>query len=198
MNPSTRPDNNYRSYSGDEQVPSGLNLTGIDDTTISTFLKLSDGIHDQTVTNLKVQGGLETSVDMDWATNMSILGDFGCGGTPSDNVLRAKGPFRNIAFSGFLWAYGQRNGIDIELGNHFDQASGLGSGCDLTGINQHMNGERVTFAVGWVVPFTVKYSSHCCEYLIWESLKLKVYVAFKHLVRFILRIPNGTKGPSWL
>jgi hypothetical protein len=199
MNPSIRPDNNYRSYSGNDSIPNGLDLTdAASDTTISTFLKLSDGIHDQNVENLKIPGGIETAVDMDWATNVFIHGDFGMGPNLSDNVLRAKGPFKNIGFRGMLHQYGQRNGIDIELGNHFDQAPGMGSGCDLRGIDGHQNGDKVTLAIGWVVPFTVKYNPDYVKYLVWESLKLKAYVALKHLVRWVMRIPAGVKGPSWL
>ena len=200
MNPSMRPDNNYRSFAGEDKVPDNLDLSAASkNQTISTFLKLSDGIHDQDIKVGWVPGGLETAVDLDWATNVSVTGgSFGTWGKATDNILRAKGPFKNIRFSGTLNSYGQRNGIDIELGNHFDQHPGLGSGCDLTGIAPHPNGDKVTFAVGWVIPFTVKHSYSNHKYLIWESFKLKAYVAFKHLVRLIIRIPHGTKGPSWL
>lgn len=196
---STRVDVNYLSITGASQelalpIP---DLTAVDGSQYATVLKMSDGVHDLDLTGLKVPGGHETAVDLDWATNVSLRGDFGLGPVPSDNVLRVKGPFKNVKLSGFIWSYGQRNGIDIEIGNHFDQASGLGSGCDLTGLEAHMNGDRVTVAVGWVVPFTVKLS-HRQEYLIWESLKLKAYVAAKHLIRLVLKIPAGTKGPSWM
>lgn len=197
-NPSTRPDVNYLSVSGEQKFIATSDLSAVDGSLYASVLKISDKAHDFSLTGLKVPNGHETSVDCDWSTNVHIEGDFGLGDVPADNILRAKGPFRNITFSGYIHSFGQRNGIDIELGNHFDQSPGLGSGCDLTGIEPHLNGNRVTFAVGWVVPFTVKYKRGNCEYLIWQSLRLKAYVALKHLVRLVLRIPAGTKGPGWL
>ena len=197
MNPSIRPDINYLSVIGDQHMPVQRDFSAVDGSLYASVLKFSDGIHDQEIKDLVVPAGNETAVDCDWATNVGIAGQFGDGPVQPDNVLRFKGPFRNCSAAGFLLQRGKRNGIDIEVGNHFDQHLGLGSGLDLTNIEPHKDGGRVTFAVGWVVPFTVKYKRANLEYLIIESIKLKLYVATKHLLRLILRIPAGTKGPAW-
>ena len=203
MNPSIRPDKNYLSFTAATQddiprhSPINLQEAGTD-ATISTFLKLSDGIHDVVISDAVIPGGLETAVDLDMAENVHVSGDFGSVFAWSENVLRAKGGFKNISFAGRLWSCGCRNGIDIELGNWMDQTYRISRDCDLRFMEAHKNGTRVTFAVGWVVPFTVRYDRSSCEYLIWQSLKLKAYWIAKYLVRSALRIPVGTKGPDWM
>lgn len=207
MNASVRPDLNYCSITADGYADPAMegktDFSDVDGSKVASVLKISDGAHDRELKDLKVPAGCETAVDLDWAKNVRVSGSFGIppqlgvAQVQPDNLLRLKGPFVDCAFAGFPYQKGKRNGVDIEIGDHFDQHPGLGRGWDLLGMEAHMNGDRVTVAVGWVVPFTGKYNRAHCEYLIWESLKLKAYVATKHLIRWILRIPAGTKGPSW-
>ena len=198
---STRPDVNYLSIAGnvysDPAQTGRTDFSDVDTTGIASVLKVSDESHDLGFKGLVVPGGNETAIDCDWSKNVSFAGDFAKGGVQPDNVLRAKGPYDGVKWVGKIWQYGKRNGIDVELGNWFDQAYGMGRNADLTGLDGHMNGDKITFAVGWVVPFSTKYNPDYHEYLVWESIKLKLYVLAKFAIRFILRIPKGTKGPSW-
>jgi len=196
LNASVRPDINYSSTTGDNPFGDRRDFTDVNGSDYATVVKLSDGIHGQTITGLRVNNGHETSVDMDWATDMTIGGDFGLGPQLGDNVIRSKGPYDRIKYFGTAHSRGQRNG-DIELGNHFDQHPGLGGSCDLTGMLPHADGLGPnTVTIGWVRPFATKLGPNCKQ-LFWASAGLKVYVATKHLIRWALRIPAGVKGPSW-
>lgn len=196
MNPSIRPDINAVSVTGDAIFPAGIDLESIDGMKFASTLKLTDGIHDQVINNLRVTQSTETSVDMDWATNMEVGGDFGLGPVLGDNVLRSKGGYKHIKYRGTLHSRGQRNG-DIELGDWFDQNYTISRTCDLTGILPHADGKgKVTVVIGWVMPFTTKLGDNCR--VLWiQSIGLKLYVIAKFIIRFILRIPKGVKGPSW-
>lgn len=194
---STRPDVNYISIAGNQAFLGTRDFSRVDGSLYATVLKASDGVHDQTLTNLKVPNGHETSIDCDWSTNMRFEGDFGLGPQLGDNVLRGKGGFKNLAYAGTLHSRGQRHGCDIELGDWFDQNPAISRGCDLTGILPHADGQGPNrVAIGWVMPFTTKLGPNC-KRLFWLSLGLKVYVLVKFVIRFFLRIPRGTKGPSW-
>lgn len=196
-NASTRIDVNALSVAGDTLFPVGVDLEAVDGSQYASTLKLSDGIHDQLIAGLRVPQSKETSVDMDWASYMAVGGDFGLGPVRGDNVLRAKGGYKHIKFFGQLHSRGQRNGIDIELGDWFDQNYAISRTCDLTGMLPHADGQGPnTVVIGWVMPFTTKLGPNCKQ-LYWESIKLKAYVLAKFAARFVLRIPRGTKGPSW-
>ncbi len=197
MNPSISPDINYLALSGEQQFTGPTDLSGVDGSKYATTLKLTGGIHGQMLNGLQVAQSKETSVDMDMARDMTVGGDFGLGPVGGDNILRAKGGFRRIAFAGQLHSRGQRNGIDIELGNWMDQTYALSWGCDLRGMLPHADGQgENTVAIGWVIPFTVQLGDNC-RVLRWESLKIKLYVVAKFFIRLALRIPKGTKGPGW-
>ena len=197
MSDSTRIDVNFLSIDGDNPFVGPCDLSNVDGSKYATTLKLTDGIHDQRITGVKVAQANETSVDLDIATDLSVAGDFGLGPVKGDNVLRAKGGFRRIAFSGTLHSRGQRNG-DIELGDWMDQTLLKPSwGCDLRGMLPHADGQGPnTVAIGWVVPFTTRLGANC-KLLLWQSLLLKCYVPTKWLIRLCLGIPKGVKGPDW-
>ena len=159
---STRPDVNYLSVVGDQGFPAIRDFSEVDGHNYASTVKLTDGIHDQVIDNLKIAQSTETSVDMDWATNMEVSGDFGLGPVRGDNILRAKGGYRHIKFRGQLHSRGQRNGIDIELGDWFDQNYAISRTCDLTGILPHADGQGPNrVAIGWVMPFTTKLGPNC-------------------------------------
>jgi hypothetical protein len=62
---------------------------------------------------------------------------------------------------------------------------------------EHRDGGPVNVVTGWVVPFSIHLSGDC-EWLWWESMKLKAYIVAKFIVRAVLRIPRGVKGPSFM
>lgn len=197
MSSSTSIDVNFLSVTGNQQFIGPSDLSDVDGSKYASVLKLTDGIHDQTLHDLRVNNGVETSVDMDIATNMSVNGDFGLGPQLGNNVLRAKGGYSHIKFGGTLHSRGQRGGVDIELGDWMDQSYAVNKTCDLTGILPHADGKGPNIvAIGWVMPFTTKLGANCKQSY-WQSFLLKAYWPTKWLIRTILRIPKGTKGPSW-
>lgn len=199
MSASTHVDNNlysvYGNRHGSDEVLTldGLDLGSENITGIDTPLKISHSIA-LTGMNVVVPCGLETSVDIDVCVGVNLNGDFGVGGYNPQTPLRIKGNSHHIKLSGRLHARGAR-GVDVEIGNWMDQDYGLSGTIDLTEL-KHVDGNKIRVAIGWVKPFTVKLGPNC-SYAFWDSIGLKFYVPAKRLLRLLLGIKQGEKGPEW-
>lgn len=193
---SIRTDVNFVSFAGQTGIIPSLDFTTVNSSQYATILKVSDGCHDISFSNLDMPSGNETAVDMDMTINGIIQGKFG-GAIQPDNVLRFKGGCIDCKAIGTLRVRGKRNSVDVEVGDWMDQSYKMTKGLDLSGLTIHSDGGKNRVAIGWATPFSTKLGSNC-QYLVIESLKLKLYWIAKWIVRKILRIPLGTKGPSWM
>lgn len=194
MNPSTRLDVNCYSVAGEvDRDLTGLDLREIDGSQFSSLLKIT---HCRRVTGIQVlvPQGTENAMDLDDVESAVIDGHFGFGPVKGDQVITIKGGCRNFRVTGILHSRGTRS-ADIEIGNWFDQNQRLTS----SGILdfRHADGGKIRVAIGWVVPFSVKLRG-ACTYALLPSLKIKAYFLTKYVVRSVLRIKQGQKGPSWL
>lgn len=194
MSASDRPDVNFNSiYAEHGQQIDGMDLSKVDGSQYSSPLKIS---HSFAIvgSHLVIPQGLENAVDIDLCDGVHLSGEFGTGPVQGDQVITVKGGTKNYTLEGTLHSRGNR-GYEVGVGNWFDQSYGIG-GKGLIDLN-HQDGGKVRVAIGWAIPFATKLGNNC-KYMPFESLKLKAYFIIKFLVRFALRIPIGTKGPSWL
>jgi hypothetical protein len=192
-NNSTKIDVNKVSFYGEEN----LNLDDImihneiDDLDIASMLKIS---HCQNVkaNHVIIGQGAENAVDISCSENVSLSGIFGAIGIPCDQVITVKGGCRNINLYRYIDTPATKRKAHIEIGNWMDQSYKINKDITLDFIGQ----DKIYVAVGWAVPFSVKLKSNC-KYLFWRSVGLKFYWLAKFLIRLVMRIPKGTKGPNW-
>jgi hypothetical protein len=174
----------------------GLDLTTAPDTTMSAPLKIAhvSDVHGESV---KLPQFRENAVDIDVATNIRLRGEFGTLGVApaGGQVITVKGGSHAIDLGGTILSDPGRQGAHIQVGQWMDQTYAMTSGVSLDFI--HPDALPVYVVTGWVVPFSVRLHG-ACRWLFVESMKLKAYIIFKFVVRLILRIPKGVKGPSWL
>jgi len=196
-----RQDNNFFNLPGDNfdlsspEVPS---LIDIDATAFSSAAKIS---HKNNITgqNLKVAQCNENAVDIDVSTNINISGDFGLPDKDgkigrADQVITIKGGCSNISVSGVIHSQPTRGKAHVSIGNWMDQDYRMNSNIYIN--LKQADGSPINYSTGWVKPFSVK--ANGAKWMVVESLELKVYWVIKYLVRLVMRIPQGTKGPSWL
>lgn len=172
----------------------GLDLSGVD-RNLSAGLKITHtrDVHGRGLTLPQCR---ENSVDIDVAEDTVLDGVFGTLGMApaSGQAITVKGGSARTTLSGEILSEPGRQGAHIQVGNWMDQDYRLTSGTKLD--FKHRLGGPVYVVTGWVVPFSTTLRG-ACEWRPWESLKLKIYVVAKFVVRFLLRIPKGTKGPAW-
>jgi hypothetical protein len=216
MNASTRIDVNYVSVSGPQNavtinagsataytpvnynISKAQNLTPEAPCDYASILKFS-GAQGVTMTNLLVSQGAENTVDINnEAANIKLVGDFGytninratCGEYSFDQAITIKGGSHDITITGTLHNKGA-----VELGNWSDQST---SKCYNVILDlRSTDGSKIDVILGRVDTKTVTLLGDC-QINKWESFKLSTYWWAKSLIRNILRIPVGTKGPNWI
>lgn len=200
MSESTHIDNNPNSiYGVVGRDISGEDRTNLDATVVDAPLKLS---HSQHIigTGLKIAQGQENSVDMNVCEDVDIAGDFGLPDASgkkgrADQVFTIKGGSKRIRVAGKVFSEATRGKAQVVVGEWSDQSYVPSSQVTLDLFSHTV--EPVYYATGWVVPFTV-HGKTGMKWLFWESVGHKIYWVTKWLVRLVLRIPQGTKGPNWL
>jgi len=201
MSDSTRPDLNFFNLPGDNYdlgAPTNPSFTNLDATAFSSAIKISH--HTNVVgSNLKVAQCEENAVDIDLSHNVNLNGRFGLPDDTgkigrADQVITIKGGSTNISIAGILCSKPTRSKASIVIGEWMDQDYSMSSDIHLNLVN--LDGSPVYFATGWVKPFSVH--GNGAKWLFWTSMGLKAYWILKWSVRLIMRIPKGTKGPSWL
>lgn len=212
MNSSIKPDiNGFSCYGnvgaviGQEDIPSSAIIPS-DEFPIRVYsspLKIS---HSSQIVaeDLSVPQGLENALDVNVVDGLIASGKFGVGNdfkTTEGQVITIKAS-RDVCigrrFNGEpseIYGKPGRGGAHIEIGQHSDQ------GCRPTSFVtlrvRHAEGGPVYVVTGNVLPWTMDFGENTV-WLKWASVKLAAYVYFKLLVRIVLRIPKGVKGPSWL
>ena len=198
MNSSTKPDVNGLSVYGQ----TGANINPLDVPAhgdgLDSPLKIS---HSSFISgkNLVVPQGGENAVDINVCDNVSLEGDFGLGPdlkTEEGQVLTVKAS-RHVSLSGTVYGKPGRMGAHVQLGNHSDQGARPTAHVTLDLVPDQGRDGLVYLVTGNVLPWTI-HRSVFVRWLVWPSVQLAVYVYFKWLVRFAMRIPKGTKGPGWL
>lgn len=185
----------------DKFILDGLDLTPHNESTHATALKCS---HQNGVSGveLRIPAGNQASVDVDLCQNVTLDGEWAFGPVQPQTPIRCKGGSAHIKFSGKVHQRGTRKvfpwcktPIDIELGDWMDQRWRLCHTIDVSGLS-YVDGSPLNVCIGWCDPFTIKVGDNT---ILWgQSVGMAAYVLFKGIVRWILRIPTGTKGPSWL
>lgn len=173
-------------------------LTALDSTQFASTCKIS---HHTNVkgADLKIAQANENSVDIDVSTDVNISGDFGLPDKNgkigrADQVITIKGGSSAISISGIIHCQPTRGKSHVVVGEWMDQSYAMSSDVHLN-LKQE-DGSPINYTTGWVKPFSVK--ANGAKWMMWESIGLKIYWIAKYIVRLVLRIPQGTKGPSWM
>lgn len=146
---------------------------------------------------LRVPQGRENAVDMNCVSNVTLVGEFGVGvdfKTSEGQVVTIKAS-DHVSVRGVIHGRPARQGAHISLGQHSDQGYQPTKHVSLDVV--HADTGPVFLVTGNVLPWTIR-RSPAVKWLVWESIACAAYVYFKRVVRFVLRIPKGVKGPSWL
>lgn len=180
---------------GNEDI-SGLDLTSLDAASFDSPLKISHStnIHGG---ELSIPQGKENSVDLNCVSGANLSGDFGVGQdskTSEGQIITIKAS-DHIVISGVIHGSAGRQGAHVQIGQHSDQGYQPTKRVSLNLVHSDPN-QNVFVVTGWVLPWTIELKGRCV-WLRWESFKLFMYVVGKWIVRTILRIPKGVKGPSW-
>jgi hypothetical protein len=212
MSKSTSIDINYLSYACDKQGTCAWTLSaGSPDmiqvqytnfeysthfsppnpTSFASILKLADNAI-ISLSGLIVDQGVECSVDANNKVSAVIEGVFGNSTNGIGNqIISVKGG-SSVTIKGTLKGAGNRLNADILVDNWSDQDYNS-STVDLTqAVHETGRPLNIVYRLG-----SSKIIGKCNK-LMWQSLQLTGYYYIKLLVRTILRIPVGTKGPSWL
>lgn len=211
MSKSTSIDINYLSYACDSQgtgawslsagSPDIIQVPRVTDnskgfqppnpTSFASILKLADRAN-IVLSGLVVEQGSECSVDVNNNVIAAVEGVFG-NSTPAvgNQIFSIKGN-SNLTIIGTLKGSGNRLNADILVDNWSDQDY-CGSTVNLTQA-KHESGRKlnVVYRIG-----SSKVIGECNK-LLWPSIQLTAYFYIKLLVRNIMRIKPGHKGPSFL
>ena len=184
----------------DRNAQTNENLDGlvmpVVDVTRSAPLKVSH-VNNVSGKNMVIPQYEENAMDIDVCNDINFSGDFGTPGisTPNGQTITVKGGCQRVHVSGVIHSDAGRQNSHVQVGNFMDQSYAMSNHVTLD--FKHINGGKVNVVTGWVVPFSVTLKGSC-KWLMWESVKLKAYVVAKFVVRFVLRIPKGVKGPAWM
>jgi len=211
MSKSTSIDVNYLSYACDTQGTCAWSLSaGSPDivqvpaptdnstaflppnsTSFASILKLADSAN-ITLTNLVIDQGVECSVDANNKVNATVAGTFGNSIPGIGNQIFSVKGGSNLTIKGTLKGSGNRLNADILVDNWSDQDYS-GSTVDLT-YAKHETGRKlnVVYRIG-----ASKIIGDCNKLLL-PSIGLTVYFYVKLLVRKVMGIKQGQKGPSFL
>lgn len=207
MNASIRPDINYLNVGTQASVsdsgtpnqvitPNNLmnwDLSLIDGSKYASIVKLTSGIV-FSQDGMNISQGLENSVDINNHANVLISGVFGTpDNTIGDQIISVKGGSTAI-IRGYLSGRGKRNQADILIDNWSDQ-SFSGSTVNLLALS-HTDGKKIRVVLRYGAS-KVELGEYA-EVMKFASIKMTAYWWIKYIVRKIMRIPLGTKGPSFL
>jgi len=175
---------------------SNLNLKDLDASQFDSPLKIS---HSTEIKGdfLIVPQGKENALDCNCVSNVKLSGTWGVGQdnkTDQGQVITIKAS-DNVTIVGWIWGKPGRQGAHVQLGQHSDQGYQPTRNITLCLHHEYSN-QKVNVVMGWVLPWTIKLNDGC-KVLKWESFRLFTYVLIKWILRTILRIPKGVKGPSW-
>ena len=211
MSKSTSIDINYLSYACDKQStcawslsagsPSIIQVPFINDnstdflppnpTSFASILKLADNAV-ITLSGLMVEQGSECSVDVNNKVNATVWGVFGNSTNNIGNQIFSVKGNSNVTIIGTLKGAGNRLNADILVDNWSDQNY---SGSTVNIVNaKHETGRKlnVVYRIG-----SSKIIGDCNK-LLWQSIQLTAYFYIKLIVRNIMGIKQGQKGPSFL
>lgn len=192
MESSIKEDHNFLSHYG----KSNADISEIISGTFGDFDAILKVSHSSNLRGtVVVPNGRENAVDINVCSNITLFGYFGGGGVTGAQVITAKGGSHDIIIGGVITSAKTNSGIDVDIGNHSDQSRALTRRVKLNLVRE--DGSPVKVRIGWALPFSVKLGPGC-KYMLWSSLTLKSYVLLKLIVRVVLRIPPGVKGPAWL
>ena len=206
MSSSTKIDVNYLSLGGNGQwtegsggptpsvvpAPLGWDLSGVDGSKYASILKLADGAI-FTQDGLKIAQGNECAVDINNHGNVNLSGEFGSDNFQGNQIFSVKGG-STAKISGVIRGSGNRMGADVLVDNWSDQSYN-GSTVDLTNA-KHSSGRKLSVVKRYGASNVILGANAKVDVL--NSLELTIYWYVKWLVRLVLRIPVGTKGPSWI
>ena len=211
MSKSTSIDINYLSYACDGQGTCAWSLSaGSPD--IKLVLKITDNSKDFlppnptsyasilkiadnaiiTLEGLVIEQGSECSVDINNNATAVVEGVFGSSVNGTGNQIFSVKGKSVVSIRGILKGAGNRLNADILVDNWSDQ-NYSGSVVDITDA-KHETGRKlnVVYRIG-----SSKIIGECNK-LLWPSIQLTIYFYIKLLVRNIMRIKQGQKGPSFL
>ena len=160
-------------------------------TSFASILKLADNAI-ISLTNLVVDQANENAVDANNKVSATLEGVFG-NSTPGigNQIFSVKGS-SSVSIIGTLKGAGNRLNADVLVDNWSDQDYGS-STVDLTQA-KHETGRKinVVYRIG-----SSKIIGNCNKLLL-PSFGLTVYFYIKLIVRKVMGIKQGQKGPSWL
>lgn len=213
MSASTRIDINYLSVGSDNAITlfAGSPAAHIVNQPLSNFTTLSpdspgsyasiakfSGAKGIKLSDVNFSQGRENSVDINnGANNIELSGHFGrldinnSEAFIPDQVITIKGGSKNVIVRGIIHSHGDR--CEIQIGNWSDQS--YDNSTNITLDLTSSDGKPVIVQVGHAKNVTLLGD---CKLDKWGSLKLKAYWWLKRIVRAVMRIPVGTKGPSWM
>lgn len=173
-------------------TPTEWDLSKIDGSKYASILKLADGAN-FTQTGLNVTQGTEGAVDINNHATVDISGDFGSDTFSGNQIFSVKGG-SSAKISGNLHGSGNRMGSDVLLDNWSDQSFN-GSEVDLTNA-KHISGRKIVVVKRYGASKVTLGVNAQANML--QSIKLTAYWWLKWTIRLVMRIPVGTKGPSWI
>jgi hypothetical protein len=144
---------------------------------------------------LDIGQAAENSVDIQHGAKATLEGRFGCDEDKvGDQIFSIKGGSW-AKITGYLRGSGSRLNADIIVDTWSDQSL-AGSYADLTNLI-HIKNRRIRVVKRYFASTVVAHSSNV-EILVLASIENTIYWWAKRIVRAVLRIPIGTKGPSWM
>lgn len=172
------------------EEPAGVMIVD-DPSKYSVTLKLCDGIT-LTKTDLDVPQSRESAVDIQNRAVVTLVGKFGTTGDQVGyQIFSVKGG-STAKLIGTLRGEGHRLNADILVDMWSDQCFG-GSVVDLSQL-KHESGRKIKV----VKRYGASTIHGDCQVLVIPSIEETIYWWAKWIVRKVMRIPLGAKGPSWI
>lgn len=191
MSSSTDLDDNFFSVYGQTGVClDGRTFSPANPAKYASILKVSHSVGVSGAA-LVVANGKENAVDINVCKDVTLCGDFGSSGSYGDQVITIKGGSEDIVISGVIHSNGGR--ARVQIGQWSDQSYNLSRRITLDLVSD--DGSKVDVVIGRATEVTLR--GGCVE-IKWKGRLLTAYWWIKWTVRKVLRIPVGTKGPSWL
>jgi hypothetical protein len=160
-------------------------------TNFASILKLADSAV-ITLHCFAVEQGRECSVDVNNKVNATIRGVFGNSTNNIGNQIFSVKGNSNVTIVGTLKGAGNRLNADILVDNWSDQDY---NGSTVNIVNAiHETGRKlnVVYRIG-----SSKIIGDCNK-LLWQSIQLTAYFFIKLIIRKVMGIKQGHKGPSFL
>lgn len=206
MSASTRIDVNYLSIGADGcaigaggpdavniPFPTDFDLSKIDGSKYASLLKISGRFVGE-VSDAIAPQGKECAVDINTLAVVTLQGHFGSDNNKfGDQIFSVKGGAKAI-IKGVLHGAGIRMKADVLVDNWADLIYD-GSTVDLTEVS-HVSGRKINVVKRYGASNVILGKNAKVDVI--RSIGLTVYWWAKCIVRAVLRIPKGVKGPSWI